>query len=392
MATPFTRRLDAVARELASKKGSGRWCASRIAAAERAILDRIPLVDLVLEVRDARIPTTSAFESLRKACCSHKQVIVLNKVDLANDSLTKKWIENFKNQNYPTCGLNAHNKDSVKELLRIVRAKLKELKFGQSKYTATILLAGIPNVGKSSIANNMHQIGRIGAAEKGKLKHAVVSPYPGETEDISSYKFGSHPNLYVLDTPGILRPEIAHYHSGAKLALTGAIKDNLLDEHELARYFLAILNLSEEYKRWVTPKDTTDSMPGSLEKHRRKGQYASDFTQDFIVKDVRQTLFDCISSFEGDLENECDMERLIESQIKALQVPLKASLESSAHRHSTVATKLLKLYRTGRLGHYTLDLVKDEQCRQCHVHWVLHFLLLAGEMEKLDANATVAAS
>ncbi|XP_042473099.1 DAR GTPase 2, mitochondrial-like isoform X3 [Zingiber officinale] len=269
------------------------------------------------------------------------------------------------------------------QLLRIVRAKLKELKFGQSKYTATILLAGIPNVGKSSIANNMHQIGRIGAAEKGKLKHAVVSPYPGETEDISSYKFGSHPNLYVLDTPGILRPEIAHYHSGAKLALTGlklpellsrflflagsvhflalsatgAIKDNLLDEHELARYFLAILNLSEEYKRWVTPKDTTYSMPGSLEKHRRKGQYASDFTQDFIVKDVRQTLFDCISSFEGDLENECDMERLIESQIKALQVPLKASLESSAHRHSTVATKLLKLYRTGRLGHYTLDLV-----------------------------------
>ncbi|XP_074588025.1 DAR GTPase 2, mitochondrial-like [Curcuma longa] len=172
-----------------------------------------------------------------------------------------------------------------------------------------------------------------------------------------SLQFGSHPNLYVLDTPGILRPEIAHYHSGAKLALTGAIKDNLLDEHELARYFLAILNLSEEYKRWATPKDTTDSMPGSLEKHRRKGQYASDFTQDFIVKDVRQTLFDCISSFEGGLENECDMERLIESQIKALQEPLKVSLESSAHRHSTVATKLLKLYRTGRLGHYTLDLV-----------------------------------
>lgn len=120
-----------------------------------------------------------------------------------------------------------------------------------------------------------------------------------------SLQFGSHPNLYVLDTPGILRPEIAHYHSGAKLALaglklpellscflflagsvnflslstTGAIKDNLLDEHELARYFLAILNLSEEYKQWVMPKDTTDGMLGSLEKHRKKGQYASDFTQ-----------------------------------------------------------------------------------------------------------------
>lgn len=64
MAMPFARRLDAVARELASKKGSGRWCGSRIAAAERAILDRIPLVDLVLEVRDARVCS-----SLSLFCC-----------------------------------------------------------------------------------------------------------------------------------------------------------------------------------------------------------------------------------------------------------------------------------------------------------------------------------
>ncbi|THU56286.1 hypothetical protein C4D60_Mb11t15680 [Musa balbisiana] len=366
----FSSRLGAVVRELASKKGPGGWYGRHMAAAERAILDRIPLVDLVVEVRDARIPSTSAFECLRKACCSHKQVIVLNKVDLADNFLTERWLKHFKNQNYITCGLNAHNKDSIKELLRILRARVKELKVGESNYTATILLTGIPNVGKSAIANSMHQIGRIGAAEKGKLKHAVVNPHPGETKDISSYKIASHPNLYVLDSPGILRLKIAHNDMGAKLALTGALEDFLIGEYDLAQYFLAILNLSEEYKRWEKLKDTLDDTLSSvsLEKHvvgrdtvqRKLRQYPSDHTQDFIVKDVRQTLFKTISSFEGHLEEENDMEKIIESQFIALQEALKVSAESSEDRYKAVAVKLLNLYRTGRLGRYTLDLVSSE--------------------------------
>ncbi|CAL9069276.1 DAR GTPase 2, mitochondrial-like [Musa acuminata AAA Group] len=366
----FSSRLGAVVRELASKKGPGGWYGRHMAAAERAILERIPLVDLVVEVRDARIPSTSAFKCLRKACCSHKQVIVLNKVDLADNFLTERWLKHFKNQNYITYGLNAHNKDSIKELLRILRARVKELKVGESNYTATILLTGIPNVGKSAIANSMHQIGRIGAAEKGKLKHAVVNPHPGETKDISSYKIASHPNLYVLDSPGILRLKIAHNDMGAKLALTGAMEDFLIGEYDLARYFLAILNLSEEYKRWEKLKDTLDDTLSSvsLEKHvvgretvqRKSRQYPSDHTQDFIVKDVRQTLFKTISSFEGHLEEENNMEKIIESQFIALQEALKVSSESSEDRYKAVAVKLLNLYRTGRLGRYTLDLVSSE--------------------------------
>ncbi|URD79882.1 50S ribosome-binding GTPase [Musa troglodytarum] len=293
----FSSRLGAVVRELASKKGPGGWYSRHMAAAERAILDRIPLVDLVVEVRDARIPSTSAFECLRKACCSHKQVIVLNKLDLADNFLTERWLKHFKNQNYITYGLNAHNKDSIKEI-------------------------------------------------------------------------ASHPNLYVLDSPGILRLKIAHNEMGAKLALTGAMEDFLIGEYDLARYFLAILNLSEEYKRWEKLKDTLDDTLSSvsLEKHvvgrdtiqRKLRQYPSDHTQDFIVKDVRQTLFKIISSFEGHLEKENDMEKIIESQFIALQEALKVSSESSEDRYKAVAVKLLNLYRTGRLGCYTLDLVSSE--------------------------------
>lgn len=82
--------------------------------------------------------------------------------------------------------------------------------------------------------------------------------------------------------------------------------------------------------------------------------------QDFIVKDVRQTLFKTISSFEGHLEEENNMEKIIESQFIALQEALKVSSESSEDRYKAVAVKLLNLYRTGRLGRYTLDLVSSE--------------------------------
>lgn len=82
--------------------------------------------------------------------------------------------------------------------------------------------------------------------------------------------------------------------------------------------------------------------------------------QDFIVKDVRQTLFKTISSFEGHLEEENNMAKIIESQFIALQEALKVSSESSEDRYKAVAVKLLNLYRTGRLGRYTLDLVSSE--------------------------------
>ncbi|XVE95600.1 hypothetical protein REPUB_Repub02eG0112600 [Reevesia pubescens] len=102
-----------------------------------------------------------------------------------------------------------------------------------------------PNVGKSALANSLHHIGRISAAEKGKLKHSIVSPHPGETKDISSLKIGSHPNIYLLDTPGILSHTIHDAELCSKLGLTGAIADSLIGQKELAQYFLGILNSSD---------------------------------------------------------------------------------------------------------------------------------------------------
>ncbi|KAG0496890.1 hypothetical protein HPP92_001581 [Vanilla planifolia] len=345
----FMRRLGSTIRDIGRSKGLGGWYSPRMAAAERAILERVPMVDLLVEVRDARIPLASAFEPVRHLFHYDKHVIVLNKVDLADSSLTE--------EQHICLALNSHNHNSIKQLLNVVKKKVKDLKVGKINDTATILLVGIPNVGKSAIANSLHLLGRIDALEKGKLKHATVSPVPGETTDIRGYKIASHPNIYVFDTPGVLPAEIADEESGSKLALTGAINDSLIGEYNLAQLLLAVLSSSNVYKCWEK-FSTDDHMPSNL---RRRRQFSSDHTQDFIVWDVRQTLLKIISSFQLHSEKEEEMERLIECEFNALCEAFRISILSE-DRYDVVASKLLNLYRTGRLGRYTLDPIPGNFC------------------------------
>ncbi|XP_019054826.1 PREDICTED: DAR GTPase 2, mitochondrial isoform X3 [Nelumbo nucifera] len=321
----LARRLGASVKDAGAKKGSG-WYSSHMAAASRAILERIPLVDFTLEIRDARIPISSAYEDLRDFPPSSRRIIVLNKTDLADRRQTKEWLRYFEEQSCVCYGINSHNKDNIKEFLNFIQARVRELKKDdQLKYTTTIMLVGIPNVGKSSLANSLHQIGRISAAEKGKLKHTIVSPLPGETKDISSLKIGSHPNIYVLDTPGVLHPSILDVEMGSKLVLTGAISDSLVEECEIAEYFLSILNTSNEYKHW----------------------------ENLLAKEDEESSRDHKTNFGGNLEVELRRRKqyLTDHTQEAFHIPL-GSAKDINHR---VALKLLNLYRTGRLGHYTLD-------------------------------------
>nr|GMD59450.1 DAR GTPase 2, mitochondrial [Ipomoea batatas] len=356
----LVQKLGNAVKEVARNKSSSWWYTPHVAAASHAIADRIPLVDFVLEVRDARIPLSSKYKLLKKCSSSARRIIVLNKTDLANRSKVKEWMHYFEEQGNVAFGVNSHNKDNIKEFLNFLQARVRELiNSGHSGRTITLMLVGIPNVGKSALANSLHQVGRISAAEKGKLKHATVSPQPGETKNISSLKIASHPNIYVLDTPGILPPDIPDAELCCKLALTGAIQDCLVGEIELAQYFLAILNRSDEYKKWAKlcaiEKDMVAATSDGFDLEKtQKSQHLTDHTQDFIVNNVRKTLFDAISSFNGNLDDEESLLQLIKAEFADLRKAFYLPSESEDDVHK-VAAKLLNLYRTGRLGHYTLD-------------------------------------
>ncbi|KAL1222427.1 DAR GTPase 2 [Cardamine amara subsp. amara] len=351
---------DAVSK--ASKNPNRRWYGPHMAAAVRAISERVPLVDFVIEIRDARIPLSSEYELLRKF--PHfpvKRIVVLNKMELADPLELKNWMDYFQERNYLSYAVNSHNKDCVKQFLNFLQSQVRELhKSGHSSHTTTMMLLGIPNVGKSALANSLHQIGRISAAEKGKLKHTTVSSQPGDTKDIMSLKIGSHPNVYVLDTPGIFPPNLLDAKICSKLALTGAIPDDIVGEIELARFFLTIINSSNEYKKWAKlckSQDLTETLSNESSESdaKRKRQYATDHTQDFIVYDVRRVLYETITAFDGNLEDEISMGNLIETQFAALRTVLRISEEASEFADMRVASKVLNLYRTGRLGHYTLE-------------------------------------
>lgn len=366
-ASRITRKIVIAVKKAASRNKG--WYDLHMAAASGAIAQRLPLVDLVAEIRDARIPLSSENELLRDFPALSKRIVVMNKIDLADQTQVKGWMRYFEQQNCIPYGVNSHNKDSVKGLLNFIQAQVRGLCKANhhASETITIMLVGIPNVGKSALANSLHQMGRISAAEKGRLKHATVSPQPGETKDISSFKIGSHPNIYLLDTPGILPCMIHDAELCSKLVLTGAIRDGLIEQKELARYFLAILNLSDQYKKWAKfsanedrllsfiEHKVEDSISSKLEM-RQKKQHMMDHTQDLIVNDVRGTIFDTISCFDGNIELEEDMIKLMEAELVALREAFRVPQGLGEYVYNrVVSVKLLDLYRTGRLGHYTLD-------------------------------------
>ncbi|CAM8930791.1 unnamed protein product [Rhodiola kirilowii] len=340
------------------------WYDVHMAAATRAVAARINLVDLLLEIRDARIPMSSAYESLRNYPPSARRIIILNKTDLANKSQTQEWLKYFKQQGYTTYGLNSHNREHIQKFLNFLQSRIKEFKkTGNSSHTNTILLVGVPNVGKSALSNSLHQVGRVSAKEKGKLRRATVSPLPGETKNISSMKVSSHPGIYILDTPGILPPNIPNDEVYAKLCLTGAIRDCMVQDNDLVQTFMGILNLNNDFMKWekhstryLTDQDNLSTNIFKLETNETK-KHPADHTQDCVVNDVREVFFDTISAVKGSLENEQSMSRLIEHQLILLKDAFRIHEESNEEGYRKLTMKLLNLCRSGRLGHYTLDSV-----------------------------------
>ncbi len=209
------------------------WFPGHMAKTKRKIKEILPIIDAVAEVVDARIPLSSRNPDLNEIIENKPHIILLNKCDMADNTATKEWVDFYKSQGVAAIPIDCKSgkglgafKDTVKSALKDKLESYKEK--GMVGKPLRIMVIGIPNVGKSSFINKI----------AGKTR-AKAENRPGVTR--GNQWFTIDKQLELLDTPGVLWPKFDDQTVGEHLAVTGAVKDNVLDTELLAMRLLEIL-------------------------------------------------------------------------------------------------------------------------------------------------------
>lgn len=222
------------------------WFPGHMAKTRRLISDSIKLVDVVVELVDARLPQSSRNPEIDKIISGKPRILVLNKSDISDASANSKWLSYFSRQGITAIAVDSLSGNGVKRIDAAINTVLKdkfekEAKKGIIKHSVKLMIVGIPNVGKSSLINRL--AGRA-AAKTGNR--------PGVTTVKQWIRLSGRYEL--LDTPGILWPKFDDEMTARKIAYTGGIKDNIIDVEELSCYLLEYLrdnyqqSLKEKYK------------------------------------------------------------------------------------------------------------------------------------------------
>ncbi|CEG44138.1 ribosome biogenesis gtp-binding protein [Plasmopara halstedii] len=213
-----------------------------MAHARRQMVAQMDAIDVLIEVRDARIPWSSANPVLEEAFGKSKpRIVVFNKSDLANSNMEQRVEKQCENQfgKATACLFTSVTKG---RRLQAILQWCNHHSQAQFKRTAgsMVMVVGIPNVGKSSLINEFRRLSNSRLA-KGR-KRAAVGSTAGVTVRNDIIKVNDKPAVYVVDTPGVMLPNIPSAETGMRLALTGAIKDEVVGTELIADYMLFLLN------------------------------------------------------------------------------------------------------------------------------------------------------
>ncbi|MGN0489077.1 MAG: ribosome biogenesis GTPase YlqF [Ruminococcus sp.] len=281
------------------------WYPGHMTKTKRRIQSSLKLIDLVVEILDARIPISSSNPDLNSIIENKPKIVLLNKCDKASKNGNQKWIDYYANQNITALPVDCKTGKGINQFAPAVRKVLSDritaLKNkGLKNPVLRVMIVGIPNVGKSSFINRVS-----------KQSKAKVEDRPGVTRGNQWYTIAN--DLEMLDTPGVLWPKFDDQKVGEHLAFTGAIKDNILDVELLA------VDLLEMFK--------TDTSPEFLSRFK--------LSSDELSGNDGYELLQIIGKKRGFLISggEIDTER--------------------------AANMLLDEYRNGKLGNITLEFPED---------------------------------
>ena len=202
------------------------WYPGHMTKAKRMMEENIKLIDLVIEIVDARIPISSRNPDIDSLAVNKARIILLNKSDLADDKITNQWINYFNENNIYCLKLNSRNNSGIKQVNGLIMTACAD-KIERNKQRGILnrpiraMVVGIPNVGKSTFINSY--AGKASAKTGNK---------PGVTKGKQWIKLNK--NVELLDTPGILWPKFDNQEVGKRLAMIGSMNDEILNVEELA--------------------------------------------------------------------------------------------------------------------------------------------------------------
>ena len=271
------------------------WYPGHMTKAKRQMQEDIKLIDLVIELVDARIPLSSRNPDIDELGKNKYRLILMNKADLADRKATEQWSAFFKKKGYYVVSLDARSKNGMKSITEIIMEACKEKmerdrKRGIKNRPVRAMVVGIPNVGKSTFINSY--AGKACAKTGNK---------PGVTKGKQWIRLSK--SVELLDTPGILWPKFEDQTVGLRLAFIGSIKDELSNQYELCllllQYFKKYYPEAVPRAYQIDPADTEVELLKNVAKRRgclkSGGEYDLDKAANYVIDDFRNGRLGCIS-------------------------------------------------------------------------------------------------
>ena len=266
------------------------WFPGHMTKAQRMIEENMKMVDAVCEILDARIPNASRNPDIDRLAGNKPRLVILNRIDLADPALTAKWKAYFRSQGLAVLETDAKTGKGIQQFSQAVREVLKEeiaryTEKGQATRPLRVMILGIPNVGKSTFINKV-----------ARRKAAIAGDKPGVTRGKQWINIDT--GLDLLDTPGILWPKFDSQDVGECLAITGAIKADVLDKEALAANFMLRLRanhpdvIEQRYKFVPDPEKNGYELLEDAAKKRgflvSKGEYDVERMANVLLKEYHE--------------------------------------------------------------------------------------------------------
>ncbi len=245
------------------------WFPGHMAKTRRIMRENLKYVDIVIEIRDARIPKSSSNPEIKSLLEKKPRIIILNKADNADRNITRKWIEYYASKGITAIEADCRSGKGLNALMPAVKETLKDIlnrraERGMDGMAIRMMVVGIPNVGKSSFINRL-----------AKSRRTKVEDRPGVTRGKQWVTIDG--GIELLDMPGVLWPKFEDKQVGEYLAFTGAVKDDILDVEYLAMKLLDVLRdryferLSTRYGVVLEETEHLDSYDLLTEIGRKRG-------------------------------------------------------------------------------------------------------------------------